>query len=147
MLSTAVVCSTVSVRAGASVYSDRTHRATCVLCRNPFEPPPEVQPLGERQMRIHPWDRLPACRWCCLTGWKPIPRVREFPPLALGCWDRLKPGLQQTAPATADSMSISGNSPPRPLGFPRLHFSLPRLVPQEIPHAFDVSVVRSATSS
>jgi len=23
-----------------------------------------------------PWDRLPACQWCCLTGWKPIPRVR-----------------------------------------------------------------------
>ena len=28
------------------------------------------------------WDRLPACRWCCLTGWKPIPRVNSHLPLA-----------------------------------------------------------------
>lgn len=80
MLSTTVVRSTVAAPACASVSHDRTRRAMCVSCRNPFDSPAEVQPFG------------------CANG--------------------LKPGLQQTAPAIAASMSISGNSLPRPRRFP-----------------------------
>ena len=122
----------------------------------PIQVPSDRGRLSRRRLQRRaadenlPWDRLPACQGAHLTGWKPIPPVRESPPLAktrdwgqqntwtyptilplaLGMMDTAHRSdlwyyYRQQAPSTHFNMRSCDNPQARPHSLGRLHDESP----------------------